>query len=159
MDNNTPVGRTASVYDFFIQPDKTRKEKIAVYSRWLGTGLVGCFILAFLVVLSVGRYHVITTVLSDKNEFFPPRINFRQFCLGFIPDDDQPSMHIMQPEFKKYLETTNYTFNPINPLGEHINETLVPHFITLCSTIDEYCITYTSREFCDLLLALGDYHY
>ena len=154
--DNIPVERTSRFYDFVILPEKTRKEKIILYSKWIGIGLVGCYVLALLVTLSVGRYHVNTT--GDVS-FFPPRINFRQFCLGYIPDEDQSTVHIMQPEFKKYLQTTNYTFNPINPLGHNINETLVPHFITLCSTIDEFCITYTSREFCELLLALGSYHY
>jgi len=81
------------------------------------------------------------------------RVDFAYLCTGFLYESDIGTPRVSIPDtVRKFLKATNYT---ISSSRENINRT-VPHFITLCAS-PKTCITYSSREFCEILLALGEY--
>ena len=104
-------------------------------------------------VLSIGPGNNTTTDLNVVYEL-DTRVDFGYLCEGFLYEADIDSTNppvLYIPEIVgKFLKASNYSISA--PREILVNRT-VPHFITVCK--HKTCLTYSSREFCEILLTLG----
>jgi hypothetical protein len=144
-DNNHPL---PSSYSSLFQ---SRPKLIHVF---LATYLVFFVITnsVTLILLATTRCLHCTHNSSIAGSPLEQRINYKQFCLGYMDDGGATKLKIHPPinELQHYLQT-NFTFDPYK-----INAT-VPHFITLCNSFEGNCLTYSSREFCQVLSSLIEF--
>lgn len=100
-------------------------------------------------VLNINRQHpTINTPFSGS------KVDFRNLCSGFLYETEDSNYLVpsiekfnVPSQVKEFLQTHNLT------LVTNIEAKTIPHFITICDLSS--CITYSSKDFCDLLINLG----
>lgn len=73
--------------------------------------------------------------------------NWAEICLGAINSNDT-----------SHKVSNALASHPTYPFGSVAeNKPPIPHFVTVCSAGSDHCLSYTAKEWCELLLALGEY--